>query len=78
MLPLALACRDDSFAEIRENLVEGCYKVATAVLARLRERGKEVPSTAPLRNVLALLSSALFILQRLTQYDSLMKETTKQ
>ncbi|XP_058512326.1 uncharacterized protein KIAA0825 homolog isoform X2 [Ochotona princeps] len=78
MLPLALACRDDSFAEIRENLVEGCYKVATAVLARLRERGKEVPSKAPLKNLLALLSSALFIRQRLTQYDSLMKETTKQ
>uniref|UniRef100_A0A5F9C7I6 KIAA0825 n=1 Tax=Oryctolagus cuniculus TaxID=9986 RepID=A0A5F9C7I6_RABIT len=77
MLPLALACRDDSLPEIRENLVEACYKVATAVLARLRERSKEVPSKAPLKNLPALLSSAVYVFQRFTQYDNLMKETTK-
>ncbi|XP_073933177.1 uncharacterized protein KIAA0825 homolog isoform X3 [Castor canadensis] len=77
MLPLALACRDDSFQEIRANLVEACYKVATAVLARLQERGKEVPSKAPLRNLHILLSTAVYIFQHFTQYDNLMKETTK-
>ncbi|KAM9693421.1 uncharacterized protein KIAA0825 homolog [Trichechus inunguis] len=77
MLPLALACRDDSFQEIRANFVEACYKVATAVLARLQERGKEVPSKAPLRNLHTLLSTAVYVFQHFTRYDNLMKETTK-
>ncbi|XP_037657333.1 uncharacterized protein KIAA0825 homolog isoform X3 [Choloepus didactylus] len=77
MLPLALACSDDSFQEIRANFVETCCKVATAVLARLQERSKEVPSKAPLKNLHALLSTAVYIFQHYTQYDNLMKETTK-
>ncbi|KAM4875318.1 uncharacterized protein KIAA0825 homolog isoform 3-T4 [Thomomys bottae] len=77
MLPLALACRDDSFQEIRANLVEACCKVATAVLARLQERSKEVPSKAPLRNLHILLSTAICVLQHFVQYDNFMKETTK-
>ncbi|XP_031215744.1 uncharacterized protein KIAA0825 homolog isoform X4 [Mastomys coucha] len=77
MLPLALACRDDSPQEIRGNLVEACCKVATAVLERLQERGKEVPSRVPLKNLHIILSSAAYILQRFTHYDNLMKETTK-
>ncbi|XP_058132234.1 uncharacterized protein KIAA0825 homolog isoform X2 [Dasypus novemcinctus] len=77
MLPLALACSDDSFQEIRANFVEACCKVATAVLARLQERGKEVPSKAPLTNLHILLSTAVYIFQHYTQYDKLMKETTK-
>ncbi|XP_047412091.1 uncharacterized protein KIAA0825 homolog isoform X1 [Sciurus carolinensis] len=77
MLPLALACRDDSFQEIRANLVEACCKVATAVLARLQERGKEVPSKAPLKNLHILLSTAVYIFQHFMHYDNLMEETTK-
>ncbi|XP_054989931.1 uncharacterized protein KIAA0825 homolog [Sorex araneus] len=77
MLPLALACRDDSFQEIRANFVEACCKVATAVLARLQERGKEVPSKAPLKNLHTLLSTAVYVFQHFTKYDDLMKETTK-
>lgn len=77
MLPLALACRDDSPQEIRENLVEAYSKVATAVLERLQERGKEVPSRAPLKNLHSILSSAAYVSQRFTHYDNLMKETTK-
>ncbi|KAF4804627.1 hypothetical protein TURU_006168 [Turdus rufiventris] len=42
LLPLALACRDDSLQEIRTNFVEACSKVATAVLARLEEKNKSV------------------------------------
>ncbi|XP_069887175.1 uncharacterized protein KIAA0825 homolog isoform X2 [Dipodomys merriami] len=76
ILPLALACRDDSFQEIRANLVEACCKVATAVLARLQERSKEVPSKAPLKNVHILLSTAIYVLQHFMQYDRFMKETT--
>ncbi|KAJ8775699.1 hypothetical protein J1605_016247 [Eschrichtius robustus] len=77
ILPLALACRDDSFQEIRANFVEACCKVATAVLARLQERGKEVPSKAPLKNLHMLLSTAVYVFQRFMQYDNLMKENTK-
>lgn len=77
MVPLALARRDDSFQEIRTNLVEACYKVATAVLERLRERSKEVPSRAPLKNLLTVLSTAVYVFQHFTQYDNLMKETTQ-
>nr|XP_044989722.1 uncharacterized protein KIAA0825 homolog isoform X2 [Jaculus jaculus] len=77
MLPLALACRDDSFQEIRANLVEACYKVATAVLERLQVRSMEVPSRAPLRNLHTLLSSAVYVSQHFMHYDNLMKESTK-
>lgn len=77
MLPLALACRDDSPQEIRGNLAEACCKVATAVLERLQERGKEVPSRAPLKNLHIALSSAAYVSQRFMHYDHLMKETTK-
>ncbi|XP_012980633.2 uncharacterized protein KIAA0825 homolog isoform X1 [Mesocricetus auratus] len=77
MLPLALGCRDDSLQEIRGNLVEACCKVATAVLERLQERGRDVPSGAPLRNLHGLLSTAAYVSQHFTHYDNLMRETTK-
>ncbi|XP_029417596.1 uncharacterized protein KIAA0825 homolog isoform X2 [Nannospalax galili] len=77
MLPLALACREDSFQEIRANWVEACYKVATAVLERLQERGKEVPSRAPLKNLHILLSTAVYVSQHFMRYDNLLKETAK-
>lgn len=77
MLPLALACRDDSLQEIRANFVEACCEVATAVLARLQERVKEFPSKAPLTNLHTLLSTAVYVFQHFAQYDNLMKENTK-
>ncbi|VCW97520.1 unnamed protein product, partial [Gulo gulo] len=77
MLPLALACRDDSFQEIRANFVEACCKVAAAVLARLQERSKEFPSKAPLTNLHTLLSTAVYVFQHFMQYDNMMKENTK-
>ncbi|KAI4570113.1 hypothetical protein MJT46_007407 [Ovis ammon polii x Ovis aries] len=77
MLPLALACRDDFFQEIRANFVEACCKVATAVLARLQERSKEFPSRAPLKNLHALLSTAVYVFQHFMQYDRVMKENAK-
>ncbi|XP_062455037.1 uncharacterized protein KIAA0825 homolog isoform X1 [Rhea pennata] len=77
LLPLALACKDDSLQEIRTNFVEACSKVATAVLARLEERSKDVPSKAPLQNLYAALSTAIHVLQHFTMYSNLMKETSK-
>ncbi|XP_009083053.1 PREDICTED: uncharacterized protein KIAA0825 homolog, partial [Acanthisitta chloris] len=77
LLPLALACRDDSLQEIRANFVEACSKVATAVLARLEEKSKDVPSKAPLQVLYAALSTAIYVFQHFTMYSNLMKETSK-
>ncbi|XP_019387928.1 PREDICTED: uncharacterized protein KIAA0825 homolog isoform X5 [Crocodylus porosus] len=77
LLPLALACRDDSLQEIRANFVEACCKVATAVLARLKERSREVPSKAPLQNLHAVLSTAVYIFQNFLMYDNLMRKISK-
>ncbi|XP_074851422.1 uncharacterized protein KIAA0825 homolog isoform X1 [Carettochelys insculpta] len=77
VLPLALACRDDSLQEIRANFVEACCKVATAVLQTLEERSKEVPSKAPLQNLHAILSTAIHVCQHFMMYDNLMSETRK-
>ncbi|XP_051499460.1 uncharacterized protein KIAA0825 homolog isoform X2 [Apus apus] len=77
LLPLALACRDDSLQEIRANFVEACSKVATAVLARLEEKSKEVPSKAPLQDLYATLSTAIHVSQHFTMYSNLMRETSK-
>uniref|UniRef100_A0A8D0FAE3 KIAA0825 n=1 Tax=Strix occidentalis caurina TaxID=311401 RepID=A0A8D0FAE3_STROC len=77
LLPLALACRDDSLQEIRANFVEACSKVATAVLARLEEKSKDVPSKAPLQDLYAVLSTAIYVFQHFTMYSNLMRETSK-
>ncbi|XP_054253970.1 uncharacterized protein KIAA0825 homolog [Indicator indicator] len=77
LLPLALACRDDSLQEIRANFVEACSKVATAVLARLEEKSKDVPSKAPLQDLHAALSTAIYVLQHFTMYSNLMREMSK-
>nr|XP_023674098.1 uncharacterized protein KIAA0825 homolog isoform X2 [Paramormyrops kingsleyae] len=63
LLPLALLCRDDPLLEVRSTFVEVCSYVASAVVGRLEERAREVPSTAPLRNLPALLASSLHIQQ---------------
>ncbi|XP_071437745.1 uncharacterized protein KIAA0825 homolog isoform X2 [Pithys albifrons albifrons] len=77
LLPLALACRDDSLQEIRANFVEACSKVATAILARLEEKSKDVPSKAPLQDLYAVLSTAIYVFQHFTMYRNLMRETSK-
>uniref|UniRef100_A0A8C3RCY0 KIAA0825 n=1 Tax=Cyanoderma ruficeps TaxID=181631 RepID=A0A8C3RCY0_9PASS len=77
LLPLALACRDDSLQEIRANFVEACSKVATAVLARLEEKSKDVPVKAPLQDLYAALSTAIYVFQHFTMYSNLMRETSK-
>ncbi|KAM6104941.1 LOW QUALITY PROTEIN: uncharacterized protein KIAA0825 homolog [Pterocles gutturalis] len=77
LLPLALACRDDSLQEIRANFVEACSKVATAVLARLEEKSKDVPSKAPLQDFYATLSTVIYVFQHFTMYSNLMRETNK-
>ncbi|XP_014114580.1 PREDICTED: uncharacterized protein KIAA0825 homolog isoform X5 [Pseudopodoces humilis] len=77
LLPLALACRDDSLQEIRANFVEACSKVASAVLARLEEKSKDVPLKAPLQDLYAALSTAIYVFQHFTMYSNLMRETSK-
>lgn len=63
LLPLALLCRDDPLLKVRSTFVEVCSYVASAIVGRLEERAREVPSTAPLRNLTALLASSLHIQQ---------------
>ncbi|XP_068031811.1 uncharacterized protein KIAA0825 homolog [Anomalospiza imberbis] len=77
LLPLALACRDDSLQEIRANFVEACSKVATAVLARLEEKSRDVPLKAPLQDLYAALSTAIYVFQHFKMYSNLMRETSK-
>ncbi|XP_061874429.1 uncharacterized protein KIAA0825 homolog [Colius striatus] len=77
LLPLALACREDSLQEIRANFVEACSKVTTSVLARLEDKSKDVPSKAPLQDLYAALSTAIYVFQHLTMYSNLMRETSK-
>ncbi|XP_060617770.2 uncharacterized protein KIAA0825 homolog [Anolis sagrei] len=77
LLPLALACKDESLQEIRADFVESCCKVATAVLTRLEERSKDIPSRAPLQNLYTILSTAVHVYQHFKMYDSLMKETSR-
>ncbi|XP_029429059.1 uncharacterized protein KIAA0825 homolog isoform X2 [Rhinatrema bivittatum] len=77
LLPLALACKDDFLQLIRANFAEACCKVATAVLARLQERIRGVPAEAPVQNMYAVLSTAIYVLQHFTHYDNLMRGTSK-
>ncbi|XP_054843541.1 uncharacterized protein KIAA0825 homolog [Eublepharis macularius] len=77
LLPLALACRDESLQEIRSNFVEASCKIATAVLERLEERIKDVPSRAPIQNLYAILSTAVHVYQHFKIYHNLMKEKSR-
>uniref|UniRef100_UPI00398F4AFE uncharacterized protein KIAA0825 homolog n=1 Tax=Pristiophorus japonicus TaxID=55135 RepID=UPI00398F4AFE len=77
LLPLALASSENFLQEIRENFVDGCSKVAADVLSRLEERSKEVPSKVPVQNLYVILSTAIFIHNYLTEYENLLKETSK-
>ncbi|XP_072778026.1 uncharacterized protein KIAA0825 homolog isoform X5 [Taeniopygia guttata] len=77
LLPLALACRDDSLQEIRASFVEACSKVATDVLARLEEKSRDVPLKAPLQDLCGALSTAIYVFQHFTMYSNLMRETSK-
>ncbi|MGH0178551.1 UNVERIFIED_CONTAM: hypothetical protein FKN15_078015 [Acipenser sinensis] len=59
-----------------ENFVEVCSKVTAAVLTRLEERSKEVPLKSPFQNLHTLLSTAIHVLQRLTQYEARLKDAS--
>uniref|UniRef100_A0AAQ6IIW2 Uncharacterized protein n=1 Tax=Anabas testudineus TaxID=64144 RepID=A0AAQ6IIW2_ANATE len=65
LLPLAASCRDSSLLEVQSSFVEACSRAAFAMLGRLQERALEVPSSAPLKNLPALLSTCIYVHQRL-------------
>ncbi|XP_051786143.1 uncharacterized protein KIAA0825 homolog isoform X1 [Erpetoichthys calabaricus] len=75
-LALALAWREDSLQEIRADFVEVCTKVTTAIETRLKERSKEIPWKAPAQNLHVLLSTAIYIHQRVTHYEALLKDNS--
>ncbi|XP_055367213.1 uncharacterized protein KIAA0825 homolog isoform X2 [Betta splendens] len=75
LLPLAAACGGGGLAEVQSSFVEACGRAAFAMLGRLQERALEVPSSAPLRNLPALLSSCLYAHQRLEHYHARLKDS---
>ncbi|XP_040010197.1 uncharacterized protein KIAA0825 homolog isoform X2 [Xiphias gladius] len=75
LLPLAAACRDSSLLEVRSSFVEACGRASFAVLGRLQERALEVPSSAPLKNLPALLATCIYVHQRLEHYHARLKHS---
>lgn len=75
LLPLAAACRDGSLLEVRSSFVEACGRAAFAMLGRVQERALEVPSSAPLRNLHALLATVVYVHQRLEHYHSRLRDS---
>lgn len=73
-LPLAVACGDSSLLEVRSSFVEACGRAAFAMMARLRERALEVPACAPMKNLPALLSTCIYVHQRLQRYHDGLKD----
>lgn len=76
LLPLAAACRDSSLLEVRSSFVEACSRAALTMLDRLGERALEVPSSAPLKNLPALLATCIYVHQRLEHYHARLKDLT--
>ncbi|XP_007562817.1 uncharacterized protein KIAA0825 homolog isoform X1 [Poecilia formosa] len=76
LLPLAVACRDTSLLGVRSSFVEACSRAAFAMLGRLQERALEVPSSAPLKNLPALLASCIHVQQRLEHYNVMLKDSS--
>ncbi|XP_076852059.1 uncharacterized protein KIAA0825 homolog [Brachyhypopomus gauderio] len=77
LLPLAVACEDHDLLPVRSSYVEACGRLTSALLARLEKRAEEVPASAPLRNLAALLASSAYLHQRLTHYESQLKSTAR-
>lgn len=75
LLPLAAACRDSSLLEVRSSFVEACSRAVFAILGRLQERALEVPSSAPLGNLPALLATCIYVHQRLEHYHARLKDS---
>lgn len=73
-LPLAAACSDSSLLEVRSSFVEACGRAAFAMMGRLQERALEVPSSAPVKNLPALLSTCIYVHQQLWQYRDRLKD----
>ncbi|KAM4577001.1 uncharacterized protein KIAA0825 homolog isoform 1-T1 [Odontesthes bonariensis] len=75
LLPLAAACRDSSLLGVRSSFVEACGRAAFAMLGRLQERALEVPCSAPLKNLPAILATCIYIQQRLEHYSARLKDS---
>ncbi|CAL8346834.1 unnamed protein product [Lota lota] len=75
LLPLAVACRDGPLTEVRSSFVEACARVTSAALSRVEERALQVPASAPLKNLPALLASCACISQRLAHYHARLSDS---
>uniref|UniRef100_A0A8C6WXP7 KIAA0825 n=2 Tax=Neogobius melanostomus TaxID=47308 RepID=A0A8C6WXP7_9GOBI len=75
LLPLAAACRDSSLLEVRISFVEACSRAVFAILGRVQERATEVPSSAPLQNLPALVATVIYLHQELQHYHTKLKDS---
>ncbi|XP_028269180.1 uncharacterized protein KIAA0825 homolog isoform X2 [Parambassis ranga] len=75
LLPLAAACRDSALLGVRSSFVDACGRAAFAMLGRLQDRALEVPSSAPLKNLPALLATCIYVCQRLEHYNARLKHS---
>ncbi|CAL8248755.1 unnamed protein product [Merluccius merluccius] len=75
LLPLAVACRDAPLVAVRSSFVEACARVTSAALSRVEERALQVPCSAPLKNLPALVASCVCISQRLAHYHTRLSDT---
>ncbi|XP_063346069.1 uncharacterized protein KIAA0825 homolog isoform X2 [Pelmatolapia mariae] len=76
LLPLAAACNESSLLQVRSSFIESCGRAAFAMLGRLQERALEVPSSAPLKNLHALLATCIYVHQRLEHYSARLKDSS--
>ncbi|XP_072288852.1 uncharacterized protein KIAA0825 homolog [Eucyclogobius newberryi] len=76
LLPLAAACRDSSLLEVRITFVEACGAASFAMLDRVQERASEVPASAPLKNLPALLATVIYLDQQLQHYHAKLKDSS--
>ncbi|XP_034025938.1 uncharacterized protein KIAA0825 homolog isoform X2 [Thalassophryne amazonica] len=75
LLPLAVACRHTSLLEVQSSYVEACGSAVFAILDRVQQRALEIPSSAPLKNLPALLATSIHVYQRLKHYNARLKDS---
>ncbi|KAL0979780.1 hypothetical protein UPYG_G00189550 [Umbra pygmaea] len=74
-LPLAEACGGSALLEVRCSFVEACARAASALLGRVEDRAAEVPSAAPLKNLVTILGTSVYVHQRLSHYSTQLRES---
>ncbi|XP_059406133.1 uncharacterized protein KIAA0825 homolog [Carassius carassius] len=75
--PLAVAFREKSLLPVCSSYVEVCGRVTSFLLTRLEERAREVPASAPFKNLPILMATSVYIHQTLAHYESQLRDSTR-